>query len=200
VRLTRAADLAWSAALTVAERFDALPVSPQGIGDRLLGLTRPPRRPDTWWTPVAWRLADAGAADALRAGHHLVQRAVRGWSDADVADLIDTLPTTVGAQLLALADRVEWRAADPEDPDHAAAAAFTAQLRAHGRTLVAHGDPEGERARTSEAWHDVATTRGHDRGLEVRLAAAHRWAVADASAEVRASLVWVADHLDELWE
>lgn len=246
MRLTQVAALGWSVSQALAERYDALPVSPQSIGSRLLhrtwqerdrraaqdpewaaieslrgpdgdveldpsvGLDLSSRRtqdelaerawPDPWWMPAAWWLSGASAADALLTGRHLVQRAVRGWSDADVAELTDVLPATVGAQLLALAERAGRRVPDPDDPDHPAAAAFAGQLRAHGGTLVARGDAEGECARTLQAWHDVATTPGHDPVLEAKLSEAHARAVADATAAVRASLVWVADHLNDLWD
>ena len=150
--------------------------------------------------PVAWWLSGASAAEALLAARHVVQRAVRGWSDADAAELVTVLPATVGAQLLLLADRAARRVPDPDDPDHPAARAFADALRAHGRTLVPQGDPEDEVSRTLTASNDVATTPGHDPVLEDRLSEAHDRAVADASQAVRASLVWVVDHLEELWD
>ena len=244
--LTRAADVAWSVGTAVAERFDALPVSPPSIGDRLLshtwaererraaqdpewaaieslrgpdgdmeidlsiGLDLSSRRvqdelaerawPDPWWMPVARWLSVARTADALQSARHLAQRAVRGWSDADVGELCDRLPATVGAQLLVLADRTARRIPDPDDPAHPEAAAFAEQLLAHGRTLVTRGDPEDECSRTLTAWNDVATSPGHDAALAARLARAHDRAVADASQAVHASLIWVADHLEELWD
>ena len=245
MRLTELPTVAWSVSRALAERCDALPVSPQSIGSRLLhrtwqqrerraaqdpdwvaieqlrgpdgdveldlsvGLDLSSRRvqdelaerayPDLWWLPVAWWLSGASAADALVAGRHLAQRVVRGWSEADVAELASVLPVTVGAQLLALAEQAERRAPHPDDPDHAAAASFVERLRAHGRTLASQGDPDEECARSLSAWHDVATTPGHDPVLEAHLSAAHDRAVAEASRAVRESLVWVADHLDELY-
>ena len=244
--LNRLAGVGWSACLAVAERFDALPVSPPAVGDRLLHRTWAARErraaddpewaaiealrgpdgdveldlsvaldlssrrtqdelaerawPDPWWMPAAWWLSGARTADVLRSARSLAQRAVRGWSDADAAELGFLLPATVGAQLLVLADRAAQRIRDPDDPAYPEAMAFAEQLRAHGRTLVAGGDPAAESTRTLEAWNAVATTPGHDPGLERRLAEAHDRAVDDATQAKRASMVWVAEHLHDLWD
>ncbi len=156
--------------------------------------------PDPWWMPAAWWLSNARTTDVLRSARHLAQRAVRGWSDADAAELGYLLPATVGAQLLVLADRAAQRIRDPDDPAYPEAMAFADQLRAHGRTLVAGGDLAGESTRTLEAWNAVATTPGHDRGLERRLSEAHDRAVDAATRAERASMVWVAEHLHELYD
>lgn len=246
MRLTRVVGRAFSLCLAAAERFDALPVSPQGVGDRLLartwaqrerraaedprwaavqalrgpdgdvevdlsvGLDLSSRRvqdelaeqvyPDPWWMPLARLASGARTEDLLRSAGHVAQRAVRGWSDADVAELGFVLPAHVGAQLLALADLAARRVPDPDDPAHAEAAAFAAQLREHGRTLLAEGDPAGESTRTLDAWNAVATTPGHDPVLELRLSEAHDRAVDEATQAVRTSMVWVAEHLHDLWD
>ena len=41
---------------------------------------------------------------------------------------------------------------------------------------------------------------GHDPVLETRLSEAHDRAVEDATQAVRASMVWVAEHLHDLWD
>lgn len=47
--------------------------------------------PDGWWVPLAWAL-HAAQAERATVGRELVERAVRGWTEADLRDLQDVLP------------------------------------------------------------------------------------------------------------
>lgn len=160
--------------------------------------------PEPWWAPLAQR---AQRLEVSRLTHALVEsleRLRRGWVAADAYNLSSSLPRHVGEQLAWLADNsVAWPGegngfTTPQD--------WTDTLRRHALVLTTsgYGDP-AEADRLLDVWNDARSLsdRTGDMGDQVRTDLAWKQmqdAESAAQAAVKASMRWVADNLELLWD
>lgn len=170
--------------------------------------------PDPWWAPAARH------AQALRArtgwGYLLrgTQRLARGWDDIEAYNMASALPQRIGEQLLWLTERGHgWPG---EHHGYPTVEHWHTEVLAHARTLLTAGwGSPAAHEELRKAWLTAARRRDHAtntfRGVTVEdttqveeAAAAARQALdaAESAAEqaVRASMHWVADNLNLLWD
>lgn len=129
------------------------------------------------WEPAARALTRRPLRSAVSRVRCAVQRLTRSWDDTATYNLDDHLASTLGAQLLHLADIAHgW----PQSEEFPTFADYQDALRTHGTALLAYAN----RWSTLDA-ADHAEQRKREEELRVAAAAA---------------LHWVAEHFGSLWD
>lgn len=153
--------------------------------------------PDPWWVRPTQMIAGFSLQERHRLKRSRRQRARRGWSDADAWNLDTNLCRTLSEQLAHLAHNGHgWPGEHSEWPTPQA---WQSELLRHSASLGRyHNDPEVDDA--VNRWYELYVTREADPAAEAAASQHHIELERRNTEGAKASLHWVADNLESLWD